>query len=146
MHEDDDEVRRPLGLVLLTGLYGFFLVLTLTSFGNPFPFLGKIYMGSAAKVIVFIEGIVSLYLVLGLMKRQVLTWYFLLGYNLFEIVNIIVNLNFIPIAELERVIGERIDHEALVVNNIASALAFLLLTQYIYRHKHFFTNRQKYLF
>jgi hypothetical protein len=34
----------------------------------------------------------------------------------------------------------------LTTNNIAAALALLLLTQFIYRHKHYFTNRQKYLF
>ena len=39
------------------------------------------------------------------MKRQVLTWYLLLGYNLFEIVNTIVNLRYISHRELEKSLG-----------------------------------------
>lgn len=143
---DDGDQRRPLGLVLLTGLYMFFFLVTATTYGHPFPLLGKVYVGTAAKVIVFADSLVCLYLFLGIAKRQLLTWYLLIGYNLFEIVNTIVNLNFISLAELERVIGERIEREALIVNNVASALAILLLTQYIYRHRHFFTSRRKYLF
>ncbi len=143
---DEDDERRPLGLVLLTGLYLFFFIVTVSTYGSPFPFLGRIYIGTAAKALVFADSIICLYLFLGIMKRQTITWYLLIGYNLFEVVNTIVNLNFITPAELERIIGERIDREALMVNNIASALAILLLTQYIYRHRHYFTNRRKYLF
>ena len=91
--EDSDELRRPLGLTLLTGLYLFFFLVSASTFGNPFPFFGKIYMGTAAKVLVFADSIICLYLFLGVMKRQFLTWYLLLGYNLLEVVNTIVNLN-----------------------------------------------------
>ena len=143
---DDDDQRRPLGLVLLTGLYLFFFLVTASTYGHPFTLLGRIYVGSAAKVIVFIDSLVCLYLFLGIMKRQSLTWYLLLFYNLFEIVNIIVNLSLIAPAEIEKVIGMPVDRDALLVNNIASALAILLLSQYIYRHRHFFTNRRCYLF
>ncbi|GLI39093.1 hypothetical protein KI811_04440 [Geobacter hydrogenophilus] len=143
---DEHDERRPLGLVLLTGLYLFFFVVTVSTYGSPFPFLGRIYIGTVAKALIFVDSLVCLYLFLGLMKRQSMTWYLLIGYNLFEVINTIVNLTFITPAELERVIGERIDQEALMVNNIASALAILLLTQYIYRHKHYFTNSRKYLF
>lgn len=143
---DEHDERRPLGLVLLTGLYLFFFVVTVSTYGSPFPFLGRIYVGTVAKALIFVDSLVCLYLFLGLMKRQSMTWYLLIGYNLFEVINTIVNLTFITPAELERVIGERIDQEALMVNNIASALAILLLTQYIYRHKHYFTNSRKYLF
>ncbi|MRR35112.1 hypothetical protein EG829_10560, partial [bacterium] len=105
-----------------------------------------IYVGAAAKALIFVDSLICLYLFLGLMKRQLMTWYLLIGYNLFEIANTIVNLSFITPAELERIIGEPIDQEALMVNNIASALAIMLLTQYIYRHRHYFTNCRKYLF
>uniref|UniRef100_A0A831UBV4 Uncharacterized protein n=1 Tax=Geobacter metallireducens TaxID=28232 RepID=A0A831UBV4_GEOME len=151
MTEEHDEYgehdeRRPLGLVLLTGLYLFFFVITASTYGSPFPFLGRVYVGAAAKALIFVDSLICLYLFLGLMKRQLMTWYLLIGYNLFEVVNTIVNLSFIKPAELERIIGEPIDQEALMVNNIASALAILLLTQYIYRHRHYFTNQRKYLF
>lgn len=143
---EDNELRRPLGLTLLTGLYLFFFLVSASTFGNPFPFLGQIYMGMPAKVLVFADSLICLYLFLGIMKRQLLTWYILIGYNLFEICNTIVNLSFISMGDLERVIGERVQKDTLWINNIVSALAILLLTQYVYRHKNYFTNRRKYLF
>lgn len=143
---EDNEIRRPLGLTLLTGLYLFFFLVSASTFGNPFPFMGKIYQQNPAKLLVFIDSLMCLYLFLGLMKRQVLTWYLLLAYNLFEIGNTIVNLSFISTHELEKIVGARINQETLIINNIAGALAILLLTQFIYRHKHYFTNRRKYLF
>lgn len=144
--EHDDEMRRPLGITLLAGLYLFFFILSASTFGHPFPFFGHIHTGIAAKALVLADSLVCLYLFLGIYKRQLLTWYFLIGYNLFEIANTICNLSFVSNAELEKMVGERVDQEALVINNIAAALAILLLTQYIYRHRSLFTNRQKYLF
>ncbi|SNB45787.1 hypothetical protein [Geobacter sp. DSM 9736] len=143
---DEQEIRRPLGLTLITGLYLFFFLVSASTFGNPFPFMGKIYLDTPGKVLVFADSLVCLYLFLGLMKRQMLTWYLLLFYNLFEICNTIVNLTLIAPAELEKVLGGRIEQEALVVNNVAAALAILLLTQYIYRHKSYFTNARRYIF
>lgn len=143
---EDNEQRRPLGLVLLSGLYLFFFIVTLTSYGKPLPFLGRIYDGNGAKALIFIDSLISLYLFLGIMKRQYFTWRLLICYNVFEILNSIVNLNFITVQEIERVIGEKVNQQAMVVNNIICALAILLLTQFIYRHRHYFDNRQKYLF
>jgi hypothetical protein len=146
LEAEDHDVRRPLGLNLLTGLYFFFFLVSASTFGHPFPFLGQICLGSAAKFLVFVDSLMLLYLFLGIMKQQLLTWYLLIGYNLFQIVNTIVNLTCIPPASLEKILGERVNADALLVNNIAASLAILLLTQYVYRHKHYFSNRQKYLF
>ena len=143
---DEHETRRPLGLNLLAGLYLFFFLVSASTFGNPFPLFGKIYLDTYAKMLVFVDSLICLYLFMGIMKRQALTWYLLLAYNLFEIVNTLVNMNFISREELERVVGTRINQESLVINNIAAALAILLLSQFIYRHKHYFINRGKYLF
>lgn len=143
---DENEIRRPLGLNLLAGLYLFFFLVSASTFGNPFPFLGHIYEGTPARILVFADSLVCLYLFLGIMKRQLLTWYLLLCYNLFEIANTVINLNYISRTELEKVLGARIHQETLLVNNIAAALAILLLSQFVYRHKDYFTNREKYLF
>lgn len=143
---DENEIRRPLGLNLLAGLYLFFFLVSASTFGNPFPFLGHIYEGTPARILVFADSLVCLYLFLGIMKRQLLTWYLLLCYNLFEIANTVINLNYISRMELEKVLGARIHQETLLVNNIAAALAILLLSQFVYRHKDYFTNREKYLF
>lgn len=143
---EHDEIRRPLGLNLLAGLYLFFFLMSASTFGNPFPFLGHIHEGSPAKALVLADSLICLYLFLGIMRRQLLTWFLLLGYNLFEIMNTIINLNFISRTEIEKVLGAQVHQETLLANNIAAALAILLLSQFVYRHKHYFTNRDKYLF
>jgi hypothetical protein len=147
LETDELEQRRPLGLTLLTGLYLFFFLVSVSTYGNPFPLLGTIYQGRPAQVMVFLDCLVCLYLFLGLTKRQLVTWYLLLCYNLFEIVNTLVNLYLITPAELEKILGpgSQIQHESLLLNNIVAALGILLLTQFIYRNKSYFTNRQLYL-
>ncbi|HZV82122.1 MAG TPA: hypothetical protein VFF53_08150 [Geobacteraceae bacterium] len=143
---EENEIRRPFGLTLLTGLYLFFFILSLSTYGNPFPFMGRIYTDTPAKVLVFLDSLICVYLFLGIYKRQLLTWYFVIAYNLFEIVNTLVNLSYITPKDIEKLAGSQIDQNALLVNNVAAALAILLLTQFIYRHKGYFNNRQKYLF
>lgn len=143
---DSEDVRRPLGLTLLTGLYFFFFLVSVSTFGNPYPFLGTIYTETWAKALVFVDSLMCLYLFLGAMKRQLLTWYLLIAYNLFQVANTIVNLTFIKPQEVESLLGSRIQPETMWVNNIAASLAILLLTQFIYRHKSYFTNNRKYLF
>jgi hypothetical protein len=143
---DENEIRRPLGLSLLTGLYLFFFLVSISTYGNPFPCLGVIYEGTPAKVLVFFDSLVCIYLFIGIFKRQLLTWYLLLAYNLFEILNTIMNLTYISPKDIEKLVGSQVAQDSLVVNNIAAALAILLLSQYIYRQKSHFTNRQKFLF
>jgi len=143
---ENNDIRRPFGLTLLTGLYLFLFLVSASTYGNPFPFLGHVYTGTTARLLVFADCILCLYLFLGIMKRQLFTWYLLICYNLFEIINTIVNLNLITTAELEKVTGQRLNGEGLFSGNIAAALAILLLTQLVYRYKSHFTNRQKYLF
>ena len=143
---ENNDIHRPFSLNLLTGLYLFFFLVSASTYGHPFPLLGHIFTGTAARLLVFADSILCLYLFLGIMKRQLFTWYLLLCYNLFEIINTVVNLNFITTAELEKVTGERVSAEGLFTSNIAAALAILLLTQFIYRYKSHFTNRHKYLF
>jgi len=143
---NEHELRRPLGMTLLGGLYLFFFVLTVSSYGQPIPFLGTIYHGTAAGILVFFDSIICLYLFLGLMKHQNLTWYLLLAYNAFEAVNTIVNLLVITHAELEKVVGEKIDPAGLLASNTGVIVAILLLSVFIFHHRGHFTNRSKYLF
>ena len=142
----DSEQRRPLGIVLLSGLYLFFFLLTISTFGYPFPFMGRIFLGKPAEALVFVDSLVCLYLFLGLMKRQTLTWYLLIAYNCFEIINTLLNLLFISITDVEKVAGKPVDPRALLVNNISVVVAIILLTIFIWRHRAYFTNRSNYLF
>ncbi|MDU0458222.1 MAG: hypothetical protein RW306_05760 [Geobacteraceae bacterium] len=143
---DEHEHRRPLGMVLLGGLYLFFFLLTMSTFGHPFPFFGTIYQGRAAETLVFVDSLICLYLFLGLMKRQNLTWYLLLGYNAFELVNTLTNLFLITSAELEKLVGDKVDPQGIMMSNISVMVAILLLSGFIYKHREYFTNRSWYLF
>ena len=143
---NEEELRRPLGITLLGGLYLFFFMLTVSSYGQPIPFLGIIYHGKPAGILVFLDSLMCLYLFLGLMKRQNLTWYLLLGYNTFEVVNTLTNLLVITSAELEKIVGERVDSTGLLASNISVMVAILLLSGFIFCQRSSFTNRSKYLF
>ena len=143
---NEQELRRPLGITLLGGLYLFFFMLTVSSYGQPIPFFGVIYHGKPAGILVFFDSLICLYLFLGLMKRQNLTWYLLIGYNVFELVNTVTNLLLITPAELEKVVGEKVDSSGLLASNISVTVAILLISIFIYRHRTYFTNRSKYLF
>ena len=144
--ENDEEQRRPLGMVLLGGLYLFFFMLTMSTFGHPFPLMGTIFTGRIAESIVFIDSLICLYLFLGVMKRQYLTWYLLISYNVFEIINTLVNLTSISATEVEKIAGQPVDPNGLVVNNLSVVVAIVLLTLFIYRHRTHFNNRSNYLF
>ena len=133
-------------MTLLGGLYLFFFLLTVSSFGHPIPFFGTIYQGTTAGVLVFFDSLICLYLFLGLMKRQSLTWYLLLGYNTFETVNTLINLLFVTTADLEKVVGDKVDPSGLLASNISVIVAILLLSGFIFRQRDSFTNRSKYLF
>jgi hypothetical protein len=139
-------LRRPRGMTLLSGLYLFFLLVTVSSFGQPIPFCGTIYQGKTAELLVYVDSLICLYLFLGLLKRQRATWYLLLGYNCFELVNTLTNLLGISQAELEKIIGEKVDSSGVVTSNVSVMVSIILLSIFIYRLRDSFTNRSKYLF
>lgn len=143
---DEQELRRPLAMILLGGLYLFFFLLTVSTYGHPAPFFGTIYQGTAAGIVVFLDSLFCLYLFLGVMKRQRLTWYLLLGYNAFEVVNTLINMLYISSTELEKIVGEKIDMSALVTSNISVIIAIILLSGFIVRQRSSFSNRSNYLF
>lgn len=133
-------------MTLLGGLYLFFFLLTVSSFGQPIPFFGTICQGTTVNVLVFFDSLICLYLFLGLMKRQSLTWYLLLGYNTFEVINTVTNLLVITSADLEKIVGEKVDSAGLLSSNLSVIVAILLLSGFIFSQRSFFTNRSKYLF
>ena len=143
---NEQEMRRPFGITLLGGLYLFFFMLTVSSYGRPIPFLGSIYHGQTANALVFIDSLICLYMFLGIMKRQGLAWYFILGYNAFELVNTLTNLLVISTAELEKVVGKKVDSAGLITSNISVIVAIILLSGLVFRHRDYFTNRSRYLF
>ncbi|MDD2367232.1 MAG: hypothetical protein PHN84_13815 [Desulfuromonadaceae bacterium] len=143
---DEEESRRPLGVTLIGGLYLFFFMLTVSSYGQPIPFFGRIFSGFEAQALVFVDSLLCLYLFLGIMKRQKLTLYLLLGYNAFEVANTLINLLFIKSGDLEKIVGEKVNPDALINTNVSVIIAILMLSLFIIRQHAYFTNRSKYLF
>jgi hypothetical protein len=143
---DDQELHRPLAITLLSGLYLFLFLITATSYGHPVPFLGTIYHDRVAQLIIFTDSLICLYLFLGIMKQQNLTWYLLLGYNTFEVVNTLTNLWRIPTTELSKILGKKVDASGLFASNMLVIIGILLLSGFIIRQRTDFTNHSRYLF
>lgn len=133
-------------MILLGCLYLYFFMLTVSSYGQPVPLLGNIYHGTTAGMLVYFDSLICLYLFLGIVKRQRLTWHLLLGYNAFELVNTLTNMFCITTAELEKIAGEKVDESGLLVSNSIVIVAVILLSWAVYRQKSNFINRSKYLF
>ncbi len=146
INSDEEQESRPRPLIMLTGLYFFLLLLSFGSYGHPVAFMGRILDGTAAKLFIGINTFVCLYLFLGLWQRQFITWYLLLGYNLFEVFNTLVTLAILPRIELEKVHGSSIEPVWLVINNLATVAAILWVSSVVYRNRSHFSNRSPYLF
>lgn len=122
------------------------LLLAFTSFGDPFPFMGTLYTGEAAQCLVFGDTMICLYLVIGILKRQRLTVWLLMAYNLLDICNAWVNLALIPAAEYARAAQAPVPEQDLLFNTLFASLLLVLLNLYLYRIREQFDNRSPYLF
>lgn len=138
--------RRPVALVTIAVVYLFSLFLALGSFGNPFPFMGSFYGGLAGEIFVFADSMISLYIVLGVMKRQRLTFWLIIAYNLLDICNACVNLALLPTAEYARLAGGAVPADELRSSTIAATIFLVLLTAYVFSNRRHFTNTSPYLF
>jgi len=61
-------------------------------------------------------------------------------------VNTLTNLFWITSAELEKLVGDKVDPQGIMMSNISVMVAILLLSGFIYKHREYFTNRSWYLF
>ena len=137
---------RPIGLSALAAAYIFFLLLSVASFGDPFPFMGRFYPGRAGEILVFADSMASLYLCIGILKRQRLTAWLLIAYNLLDICNACVNLALIPAAQYERLAGAPIPMDQLRSNTFAAGVFLIVLNVYVFRNRRLFDNLSPYLF
>lgn len=145
-HVNGHEQQRPLGMTLLAGLYLFFFLLTVSAYGQPYPLLGGLQQGHNAELLVFADSLACLYLFLGIIKCQRLTWYLLLAYNLFELLNTVLNLVYITPAQLKAALGEAVDPQTLVTGNLLVMAVIVLLSVLIMCQRSSFSNRSAYLF
>jgi hypothetical protein len=138
--------ERPFALFPLAAAYLFFLLLAVSGYGYPFPFLGSFYQGRAGELLVFADSMVSLYLLIGILKRQRFTVWMLIAYNLFDIGNACINLALIPAGEYSKMAGAPIPESELLFNTIAASLILLLLNLYVFGNRRHFNNSSPYLF
>jgi len=142
----DATKSRPFGLSVLAAAYLLFLLLTVSSYGYPFPFMGRFYPGVPGECLVFADSMVSLYLLIGILKRQRLTVWLLIAYNLLDIGNACVNLALIPPGLYARLAEVPIPEDELRFNTLAAALVLIFLNIYVFRNRRFFDNPSPYLF
>lgn len=144
---DTEEYRpRSQAMVMLTGLYLFLLLMTVMSYGQPVPLFGTLLEGRAARIFIVVDSLVCLYLFLGVLKRQLLTWRLLLLYNMYEVLNTLVNLWLVPHKELERILERTIDPNGMVFSNLVTVAIILFVTRVVWKQRDQFTNRSPYLF
>ncbi len=138
--------QRPLSLFPLAVVALFSMLLAFSNYGNPFPFMGTLYEGEAAKRLVFADSLASLYLLIGIYKRQQLTVWLLIAYNTLDICNAWVNLALVPAAEYARLAVVPVSEGELRFNTLFASLVLMLLNLYLYRNRRQFNNYSPYLF
>jgi hypothetical protein len=142
----DTTQGRSFGLSALAAAYLFFLLLSASSYGDPFPFMGRFYPGRAGEALVFADSMISLYLLIGILKRQRLTVWLIIGYNLLDICNACVNLALIPPGHYLGLTDTPIPQDEVLLNTLAAGILLMLLNLYVFRNRRHFTNRSCYLF
>jgi hypothetical protein len=138
--------HRPFALFPLAVVALFSMLLAFSSYGNPFPFMGTLYEGELAKRFVFADALVSLYLLIGIFKRQQLTVWLLIAYNTLDICNAWINLAMIPAAEYARLAVIPVSQDEMRFNTLFASLVLMLLNLYLYRNRRHFDNYSPYLF
>ena len=144
--DTEDVHPRSQALVLLTGLYLFLLIMTILSYGQPVPFFGQMLEGRSAQIFIVLDSLVCLYLFLGLWQRQRLTWYLLMIYNGYEVLNTLTNLWLVPRKELERILERSVDPSGMLLSNLVTVGLILWVTWMIRQQRDQFTNHSPYLF
>jgi hypothetical protein len=141
-----DMEKTPLALPALAVFYLFSLLLAASNLDAPFPFMGRIYRGGASEWLGFADAMMSLYLCIGILKRQRLTFWLVIGYNLLDICNALVNLAVIAPREYARLAEAPIPQEELRINTFGAILFLLLITLCLFRNRREFSNSSPYLF
>lgn len=142
----DEETGRPWALLALAAVYLFSLLMAVSNFGYPFPFMGRCYAGRAGEAMVFLDSMFSIYLVIGILKRQRLTLWLLIAYNLLDVCNACVNLTLLSASQYESLAGAPVPATELRLNTFVAALLLMLLNVYVFGNRRYFTNRSPYLF
>ena len=140
-----EEKRSPLAFFGLAAIYLVSGVSSVSNYGEPFPFLGQVYSGETSEYFYFADGLISLYLFIGILKRQWLTLWLLIAYNFLDSFNAVGNLLLLPIDGYAR-LRSPIPVTEFRLNTFGLAILLLLLNVYLYMNRRQFSNRSPYLF
>ena len=132
-------------LVPLVGVYLLSMLITLSHLGDPFPFMGKLYSGDAAEELIFANSVISLYLIIGILKRQRLTLWLLIAYNFLESASGMANLLMLPVQQITTASGAIVPDYHYRVNAFSVFVLFLLLNVFLYFNRDRFDNKSIYL-
>lgn len=132
-------------LVPLVGVYLLSMLITLSHLGDPFPFMGKIYSGDDSEALIFAGSIISLYLIVGILKRQRLTLWLLIAYNFLESINGLSNLLLLPLQQITTASGAIVPDYHYRINAFSVFVLFLLLNVFLYFNRDRFDNKSIYL-
>ena len=140
-----DERWRHFVLVPLVGVYLFSMLITLSHLGEPFLFMGKLYSEETSESLIFVDSVISLYLIVGILKRQRLTLWLLIVYNFVVSFNGIANLLLLPIQQIVTVSGTIVPDYHYRLNAFGVFVLFLLLNVFLYLNRRHFDNKSIYL-
>lgn len=140
-----DERWRYFVLVPLVGVYLFSMLITLSHLGEPFPFMGELYSEETSEFLIFADSVFSLYLIVGILKRQRLTLWLLIAYNFVDSFNGIANLFLLPVQQIITVSGTIVPDNHYRLNNFGVFVLFLLLNVFLYLNRRHFDNKSIYL-
>ncbi len=140
-----DERWRNFVLVPLVGVYLFSMLITLSHLGEPFPFMGESFSAETSESLIFTDSVVSLYLIVGILKRQQLTLWLLIVYNFVVSFNGIANLFLLPVQQIVTASGAIVPDHHYRLNAFGIFVLFLLLNVFLYLNRRHFDNKSLYL-
>lgn len=137
--------RRPASPALL-GYYLFLLLMTGLSYGDPYPVFGATLHGAVAKTAVVVDCLVLIHIAVGIARAQRLSWYLLLGYNLFELLSLAVILLGMEPGDVARLAGDGVSPGTFYTGVLVATAAMVAATIYASRLRERFADRDPYLF
>ncbi|MDD2542528.1 MAG: hypothetical protein PHH28_16025 [Desulfuromonadaceae bacterium] len=140
-----DERWRNFVLVPLVGVYLFSMLITLSHLGEPFSFMGELFSAETSEALIFTDSVVSLYLIVGILKRQRLTLWLLIVYNFVVSFNGIANLFLLPVQQIVTASGAIVPDHHYRLNAFCVFVLFLLLNVFLYLNRRHFDNKSIYL-
>ncbi|MBU5638986.1 hypothetical protein KOM00_19890 [Geomonas sp. Red69] len=141
----EGEKKRNFVLVPLIGVYVLAMLVTLSDLGGEFPFMGRLYEGDEAEHLIFANSIASLYLIVGILKRQRLTLWLLIAYNFAASASGMANLIMLPVQQTLTATGALVPDYSYRINAFCVFVLFLLLNVFLYFHRDRFDNKSIYL-